>query len=103
MKSWENAKNLWLHGYWQYDWADNHIRVVGIDVTNGTFNVDPDTPPLFGFMRHSRFYVENSLEELDTVDEYYIDVSTGVLFLSASLGDLSNVSPLVPVVRAAQR
>jgi len=71
--------------------ADNHVRVSNLDVATGTFHVDPDTPPLLGFQRQSRWYAENLIEELDTPEEYYIDFDTGILFLSAST-DLSDVS-----------
>lgn len=62
-----------------------------IDTETGTFYIDPATPPLLGFQRGSRWYAENLIEELDTTNEYYIDVSTGILYLSASIGDLSDV------------
>ena len=27
---WRDEKDGWLHGYWQYDWADNYVRIAGV-------------------------------------------------------------------------
>ncbi|GMH49987.1 hypothetical protein TrLO_g5061 [Triparma laevis f. longispina] len=86
--------DLWLHGYWSFDWADNHVHVTSINAndTHATFNIDPDTPPVYGFLPGARFVVENVLSELDTPNEYYIDKSTATLYVSSSIPSLENLS-----------
>ena len=69
--------------------ADNHVRVESFGPGN-TFNIDPATPPLYGFLAGARFYAENLIEELDTASEYFIDYDTNFLFLHAE-ADVSKV------------
>lgn len=86
-----DGSDVWLHGYWSFDWADNHIHISSIDQETGTFYVDPETPPLYGFVNGARWYAENILQELDSTSEYYIDVDNGILYLSNDITDLSDV------------
>ena len=87
---WTEASDLWMHGYWNLDWADNHIKISNFKVSGdqATFYADKSTPPLLGFRKNARFYAENLLEELDTTDEYYIDRIKGVLYVSVEYKDI---------------
>ena len=44
---WKDASTLWLHGYWQYDWADNYVKVSSIDHSSNEIIIDPKTPTLY--------------------------------------------------------
>jgi hypothetical protein len=82
---------FFIHGYWSFDWADNHVRVVSItanDANSTTLKIDPETNPLYGFLPNARFVVENILNELDDASEFLIDRDLKVLYAHASL-DLS--------------
>jgi parallel beta-helix repeat protein len=78
-RRWLKADDLWLHGYWNWDWADQYVRVARIDsasreiVTHG-----PDVA--FGYKDGARFYALNVLEELDEPGEWYLDRDSGVLY-----------------------
>ena len=32
--SWQSAPDAWLHGYWAFGWADNHVKIASIDTAN---------------------------------------------------------------------
>jgi hypothetical protein len=32
---WKNTENIWIHGYWAYDWANSYERVAEINHTKG--------------------------------------------------------------------
>ncbi|MBN1541319.1 right-handed parallel beta-helix repeat-containing protein, partial [candidate division KSB1 bacterium] len=76
---WLPAKDIWMHGYWTWDWADTYQEVAGIDPQTGT--IYPAEPfHRYGFRKGQRFYFRNILEELDEPGEYYIDRQTGLLY-----------------------
>lgn len=77
---WQPDPDIWLRGYWSWDWADAHIRVARIDTTTRT--IYPAEPHYhYGYTRGQRFYFRNILEELDMPGEYYLDRGTGMLYL----------------------
>ncbi|MFI5385139.1 MAG: right-handed parallel beta-helix repeat-containing protein [Fimbriimonadales bacterium] len=77
-KSWAKAEDLWLYGYWKYDWADESIRVKGIDPGTGAITLD--RPHVYGVDKGTPFFAENLVEELDEPGEYWIDRAKGRLY-----------------------
>ncbi len=76
---WRDTQDIWIHGYWAYDWADSHEGVASIDLRRNLVTVSsPDMP--FGFRPGQRFYFSNILEELDAPGEWYLDRRTGTLY-----------------------
>lgn len=61
IKRWTNATDLWLHGYWTWDWADNYVHVTNIDTSSSLFLLDPSTPPVYGLTENRRYYALNLL------------------------------------------
>jgi parallel beta-helix repeat protein len=76
---WQDASDIWVHGYWAYDWADSYQKVASIDLR---LNLIKTSPPAvsFGFRPGQRFYYLNILEELDEPGEWYLDRQTGILY-----------------------
>ncbi len=80
---WQDTSDIWMHGYFTADWADNHEKIASLDTSTRT--ITPDTAS-FGYAawqqgRHGgRFYYENVLEELDSPAEWYLDRATGILY-----------------------
>ena len=78
-------QNTWLHGYWKFDWADNHVRIAYASSTQGSnasdwvITVDSSTPPVYSFEAKARFYAENLQCELDAPGEYFIDTERKML------------------------
>jgi len=78
-KRWEKNDNLWVHGYWTWDWADEYLKVARIDTK--TREIYPAEPHhRYGYTKNQRFYFLNILEELDSPGEWYLDTGTGILY-----------------------
>ena len=76
---WNNARDIWLHGYWTWDWADSYEKVKLIDTQTHEIYTEPPHG-VYGYTNGQRYYVLNLLEELDTPGEYYLDRQTGILY-----------------------
>ena len=76
--SWKTLDDVWMFGYWRYDWADGSTPVGRIDHENLTMS------PLFvsgyGAKKDAPYYFFNVLEELDAPGEWYLDRGNGVLY-----------------------
>ncbi|MCP4644977.1 MAG: right-handed parallel beta-helix repeat-containing protein [bacterium] len=79
---WVNAPDVWLHGYWCFDWRAETIKVKTIDLEKRRITL---------LKRHGygigggnpaprRYRAVNLLEELDRPGEYYIARDTGKLY-----------------------
>jgi hypothetical protein len=76
---WANPSEVWFHGFWKYSWADCHVPPVGIDVSTKT--VTFSDPPGYGLTAGQPYYAYNLPEEITTPGEYWIDRTTGSLYL----------------------
>ena len=75
--SWENLDEVWMFGYWKYDWADASSPI-------GEFNPDtreltPKFVSLYGTKKDAPYYFYNVLEELTTEGEWYLERENGLL------------------------
>lgn len=78
-RSWQDTSDLWVHGYWAYDWANSFEKVASLDPEQHL--VRPASPyGNYGFRKDQRFYFLNILEELDQPGEWYLDRKTGMLY-----------------------
>jgi len=76
---WLDQENIWMHGYWTWDWADAFIKIDYIDLANNQiYPVEPHYH--YGYTKEQRFYYVNILEELDSPGEYYLDRKSGILY-----------------------
>lgn len=78
-RRWRDANELWVHGYWAWDWANSYERVVSLDVESRLVLTAPPHGN-YGFRRDQRFCFLNVLEELDQPGEWFIDRKTQVLY-----------------------
>ncbi|NLH99619.1 MAG: hypothetical protein GX446_09035 [Chthonomonadales bacterium] len=76
---WKDRADIWVHGYWTYDWADTYEHVAALDPSTRTVTTDPPHGQ-YGYTPGKRFYFLNVLEELDQPGEWYLDRSTGKLY-----------------------
>lgn len=79
LKCWAPAKEMWIHGYWTWDWADSYEKVASIDPDKGEIATAPPHG-VYGYTPGKRFRVLNLLEELDMPGEWYLDRNTGILY-----------------------
>jgi hypothetical protein len=72
LSTWSPENDLWVHGFFHYDYADYTEHVVAVDPA--LHAVRTDSAPSYGFVPGARFVFQNVLEALDSPGEYYIDV-----------------------------
>jgi hypothetical protein len=78
-RRWQPSPDLWVHGYWAWDWANSYERVQSLDPDQHLIRTAPPHG-LYGFRKGQRFYVLNLLEELDRPGEWFLDRSSGRLY-----------------------
>ncbi len=71
LERWAAALDVWLSGYWHWDWADDEMPAGKIDLEQGTIALG--LPHTYGLSKGARFRVINLPEELDAAGEYWID------------------------------
>jgi len=76
---WSPKNEMYMHGYWTWDWSDSYQRVESIDTTTKSITIAPPHHH-YGYTTNQRFYFLNVLEELDTPGEWYLDRKSGVLY-----------------------
>ena len=79
-RRWAGEPDLWLYGYWFWDWADSYERVVSIDPEQRLITLAQPWHN-YGFSAGAPFYAVNALSELDAPEEWYMDRTRGrILF-----------------------
>lgn len=76
---WAPSADIWVHGYWSWDWADSYERVAAVIPGKSELQLAPPYHR-YGYTPQQRFYFLNVLEELDRPGEYYLDRQTGRLY-----------------------
>jgi len=76
---WQDPSDLWVHGYWVWDYQDQYHHVQRLDTA--TKEVWPEPPyHFYGYHENARYHFLNVLEELDEPGEWYLDRGTGWLY-----------------------
>ena len=78
-KTWSASEDIWVHGYWSWDWANSYERVAELDTANYKI-VNAAPYGNFAFKKGQRFCFLNIIEELTEPGEYYIDRQTNQLY-----------------------
>jgi hypothetical protein len=76
---WKAENEIWLSGYWFWDWADAYQPVESIDTAKHTIAIKPPYHH-YGYRTGQRYYVLNVLAELDTPGEWYLDRQAGIVY-----------------------
>ncbi|MCR4439638.1 MAG: right-handed parallel beta-helix repeat-containing protein [bacterium] len=72
-------QEVWMHGFWSWDWADAYLPVGRIDTAR--HEIYPAEPHHhYGYTKEQPFYFLNVLEELDAPGEYYVEPDKGMLY-----------------------
>lgn len=69
VKSWTQSPDIWMFGYFQYDWADSTTPLASVG--ENTFTTEYAS--VYGFKEGAPYYFFNVFEELDQEGEWYID------------------------------
>jgi hypothetical protein len=78
-KRWVEENDVWVHGYWFWDWSDERQQVESIDTKKRMISVRPPYHN-YGYRVGQWFYGLNILAELDRPGEWYLDRETGILY-----------------------
>ena len=76
---WGSAPDLWVHGYWTYEWADTHDPVVEFAPLRREVTIHAPAG-WYGVKAGARFAFENALEALDAPGEWWLDRAAGKLY-----------------------
>jgi len=115
LKQWDRNPDVWMRGFWIYDWWDGLVPLQSIDHANQLLiSAQPFVRAEManqtsgkainrnGSSVGQRYHVLNVLEELDEPGEYYIDRAAKKLYVWPGTGGLDDayVSTLAgPIVR----
>jgi len=77
---WSKEKELWLHGYWFWDWSDQRMRVQSIDHAQRLITLAGPQHG-YGYRKGQWYYAFNALSEIDEPGEWYVDREEGILYL----------------------
>jgi hypothetical protein len=77
---WGATRDIFVHGYWTFDWSDSYQRIESIDTARKEITLRPPHH-WYGYTKNQRYYFLNVLEELDSPGEWYIDRSGGMLYI----------------------
>lgn len=76
---WKTLDEVWMFGYWKYDWADASSPIGSFNAQTG--EISPKFVSLFGTKTDAPYYFFNVLEELTAEGEWYLDRENGLLCL----------------------
>src|ERR1043166_7690084 len=79
LRQWKDITNVWVHGYWAWDWANSYERIASIDLDQHLIHTAPPYGN-YGFRKGQRICFINVLEELDQPGEWFLDANTGFLY-----------------------
>lgn len=78
-RRWAEEADIWLHGYWFWDWADQRQKVDSIDHEKRVITLAKPHHH-YGYRKGQWFYAFNVLAELDQPGEWYLDRGRGILY-----------------------
>ena len=99
-KRWAGEKDVMLHGYWFWDWADQRYRVESIDTAQRIITLPSKPQHAFGFRKGQWYYAYNLLCELDQPGEWYVDRESGILYFWPPVGNPASGRAFVSVLPA---
>ena len=94
--SWDTLDDVWMFGYWMYDWADASTPIGAFDPEKKTLS--PKFVSKWGVREGAPYYFFNVLEELDAPGEWYLDRNNLELYLYPD-GDISTADIFLTVTQ----
>jgi hypothetical protein len=78
MAAWKQTGDLWMEGFWYWDWADCTLKISSMDTSTGTISTEQASH--YSIRSGQRFYFYNVLEELNSPGEWYVDRESGIVY-----------------------
>ncbi|MDR1733610.1 MAG: right-handed parallel beta-helix repeat-containing protein [Oscillospiraceae bacterium] len=83
--AYESLADVWMMGWWRYDWADASTPLAAADTEAGT--LESVYASNYGLRDEGApFYIYNAMEELDSPGEWYLDRESGLLYFYPEAG-----------------
>ncbi len=79
ISDWKNLDDVWMFGFWKYDWADASSPIGSFNAKTG--EISPKFVSLYGTKTEAPYYFFNVLEEITSQGEWYLDRENGLLCL----------------------
>lgn len=79
VSGWKNLNDVWMFGYWKYDWADASSPIGYFNAE--TREISPKFVSKYGTKADAPYYFFNIPEELTKEGEWYLDRENGLLCL----------------------
>ncbi len=79
IRKWKTLDDVWMFGYFYWDWADASTPVASVDTVHST--VTAGQASLYAYKEGAPYFFYNVFEELDSPGEWYLDRTTGMLYL----------------------
>ena len=76
---WSKENEIYLHGYWTWDWSDSYQKVQSINLKKNEITI-AEPHHHYGYTKNQRYYFLNILEELDQPGEWVLDRKKGLLY-----------------------
>ena len=84
--------------------ADSYVEIQSVASDgsgNAVLTIEPNTPPVYGFLPNARFYGVNILSELDASGEYFVDIEKELLYWMPPPGGVASTREVVISVSQA--
>ncbi|WDE98587.1 right-handed parallel beta-helix repeat-containing protein [Lentisphaera profundi] len=78
--TWAESDDIWMHGYWSEEWADQYLKIKNIQKDKQQIVIAAPQSK-YAYKKGKRYHFLNILEELDRPGEYYIDRLNGLLYV----------------------
>ncbi len=82
---WLQAPDAWVDGYWCWSWAEYHLPVAAIDPVGRSILL-AQAPAAYGIKPGTPWYAYNLIEEITEPGEWYLDRTSGLLYLWPPVG-----------------
>lgn len=79
ISGWETLDDVWMFGFWKYDWADASTLIGYFDAEKR--ELSPKFVSMYGTKEGAPYYFFNVFEELDSKGEWYLDRDSGIIYL----------------------
>lgn len=79
--NWRSLEDVWMYGYFYWDWADMSTPIANYDAKKK--EITTKYCSRYGFKKDTPYYFYNVFEELDTQGEWYLDRTSGRLYIYA--------------------
>lgn len=95
---WASAPDAWVDGFWSSEWEEQHFPIT---VNSGSRQITlQGAPSNFTINPHQSWFAYNLLEEITQAGEFYLDRSSGLLYLWPPAGFNAASDVVISVLEA---